>query len=163
MKTQPPRPCPFLAVRAGAVCAAVLVLTACPKKEEPAAVVAPAPAAKVALAEVEFMGKVAYKLPGVTKAIFVAMKEPCSPVPAEPQLFGHSEVTQEQLFAEFFPPQGTVAHLCVYGFDAAGQVVAAAAYAKNPVTIQGSGEVIFPALDLKLEPLATPTAAPKGL
>jgi hypothetical protein len=72
-------------------------------------------------------------------------------------------LTNEKLFAEYFPPQGSSGHLCAYGFDAEGRVIAVAAYAKNPVSFKGEGEVIFEHVDLTLEALSEPTPAPKGL
>ena len=50
-----------------------------------------------------------------------------------------------------------------YGINIAGKVMAAAAYAKNPVTMQGVGDIIVPNVDLVLEPLAEPAPLPKGL
>lgn len=142
------------------VLAAVSLLIACPKKEEPKR---EAPRAAPATTEVEFFGTVTTDAVKVSKTVFVAMQEPCSPVPAEAHLYGQLQVTEVQLFAEFFPPQGSKGHLCAFGFDEAGRVVAFAAYGKNPVSFQGVGEVIFDHVDLKLEPLVQPAARPKGM
>ncbi len=147
--------------------AALVLLSGCPKKDEPKAVhksepVAAAPK-NTKTAEVEFFGSA---LPGkatnVAKTVFVVMSEPCTPVPAEAHLVGKAEF-KEKIFAEFFPEQGTKAHLCVYGFDDKGAVVAVGAYEKNPVTLEGKGEVIFEHVDVTLEPLASPASAPKGM
>ena len=157
--------------------AGLMLLTACPRKEEPrpphaaAAVDAPPPSTppvreapqKAKPAEIEFFGSVA---PGKTKPakiFFFASQEPCIPVPAEVHLFGKTELTQEKLFAEYWPPQGSQAHLCAYGLDASGRVMAAAAFGKNPVTLQGEGDVLLSHIDLTLESLPEPVAAPKGM
>lgn len=144
-------------------------LTACPKKDEPKRVAASeAPAvsptgAKSKTAEVEFFGNFSPGKTKVAKSFFVVMEEPCSPVPVEAHLFGKVELTAEKLFAEFYPPQGSRGHLCAYGLDAAGKVVAYAAFGKNPVTFQGEGEVIVDHIDLTLEPLAEAAPLPKGM
>ena len=148
----------------GSLFVALLVLTACPKKkEEPAPEVPKPPAAKAKTAEVEFFGTFSKGTTQVAKAVFVTMQEPCSPVPAEAHLFGQMELDSEKIFAEFFPPQGSKGHVCAFGLSSDGQVVAFAAYAKNPVTFQGEGEVIVDHVDLKLEPLAVPAPLPKGM
>lgn len=134
----------------------LFVLTACPAKPS-------APPAKVKTAEVEFFGTFSRGTTTVARSIFVAMQEPCSPVPAEAHLYGQVELTEDKIFAEFFPAQGSKGHLCAFGIDADGKVVAFAAFGKNPVTFQGEGEVIVDHIDLKLEPLAGPAALPKGM
>ena len=139
----------------------LLGLAACPKKEEPPA---PAPPpAKPSTAEVEFFGTLSAGKTQVAKSVFVVMQEPCSPVPAEAHVIGQKPVDGEKIFAEFFPSQGSRGHLCAFGLDAAGKVVAFAAYGKNPVTFQGQGEVIIDHVDLTLEPLADAAALPKGM
>ncbi len=114
-------------------------------------------------AEVEFFGTV---LPGKVKAaktIFVVMPEACAPVPTEIHPYGQEALASEKLFAEYFPPQGVTGHICAYGLDADGKVIAVATYAKNPVSFKGEGEVIFGNVDLTLEALDEPKPAPKGL
>lgn len=140
------------------------LLTGCPKKNEepaarPAEVKPAAPAVKTA--EVEFFGAVHLGKVTAARTVFVAMKEPCVPVLAQAHIYGQTQVDSDKLFAEYFAPQGSVAHLCAFGFNDQGEVVAAATYAKNPVTFQGEGEVIFGNVDLTLEPLAAPAPAPK--
>lgn len=147
-----------------------VLFSGCPKKEEPkkehaAAPVAPnaqGGAAKVKTAECEFFGTLAPGKVKAAKTVFVVMKEPCSPLPAEIHLYGQAEF-QEKLFAEFYVPQGSQGHLCIFGLDESGKIVGWAAYAKNPVSMAGEGEVIFDHIDLTLEPLAAPVAAPKGM
>ena len=109
--------------------ALVLVLSAvalwgCSKKEE-VRVEAPPPAPRLPEspktpvgmavppdAEVEVIGT---WRSGVKAAqhVAVAQKEPCLPVPATPTRYGASVTLSAQgaLFAEFFLPQGTVAHV----------------------------------------------------
>jgi hypothetical protein len=145
---------------------AAVTLGGCPKKDEPKAAPAPGPehaARKDDTAEVEFFGTV---LPGkvtAAKTIFVVMPEACVPVPAEVHPYGQDVLTSQKLFAEYFPPQGASGHICAYGLDADGKVIAVATYAKNPVSFKGDGEVIFGNVDLTLEGLSESKPAPKGL
>ncbi len=134
-----------------------LLLCACPeKKAAPTAAAPPAPA-PVKKAEVEFGGSWARNGVTAAKVVFVAQVEPCVPVPAKPTRFGEEVMKSEgTLFAEFFIPQGAVGHACLYGFDEAGVVVAAASYEKNPVTFQGEGEVVVGPVKLSLVSLPSP-------
>jgi hypothetical protein len=134
-------------------------LCACPeKKSAPAAAVAP-PAVKKA--EVEFAGKWSRNEVAAAKVVFVAQLEPCLPVPAKPTRFGEEVLKGEgQLFAEFFIPQGTKGHACLYAFDAAGAVVGTASYDKNPVTFEGEGEVVVGPMTMSLVTLAPVPASP---
>ena len=142
---------------------AVLLLCACPKKGESGKAGEDKPVNKAKPAEVEFFGSVT---PGKTKpakTVFVAQDKPCRPVPAQITAYGKTELTAEKLFAEYWPAQGTVGHLCAFGLDEAGKVIAVGVYGKNPVTFEGEGEVIFDHVDLELLALDEPVAAPKGL
>lgn len=137
----------------------LLVVTAsCEKSKAPAQPEA-APVAKkkekpdtTGKAEVEFFGN---WNPGEVKAaswVFVAQAEACLPVPEKPTRFGEEKLDKPgPLFAEFFIPQGTVGHACVYGLDEAGKVVSAANSTQNPMTFKGEGEVIFGKLDYALK------------
>ncbi|MBL8910763.1 MAG: hypothetical protein JNM17_08690 [Archangium sp.] len=104
-------------------------------------------------AEVEFFGT--WKLAGEVKpakVIFVAQLEPCAPVPDKPTRLGEAALKEPgPLFAEFFIPQGTVGHACVYGLDETGKVIAVASDAQNPMTFQGEGEVVKAKLDYTLQ------------
>ena len=95
-------------------------------------------------AEVEFFGT--WKLGGElkpAKVVFVAQLEPCAPAPDKPTRLGEAALTdQGPLFAEFFIPQGTVGHACVYGLDESDKVMGVASSSQNPMTFQGEGEVI---------------------
>lgn len=139
-----------------------LALFAC-EKSKPAAVAAPpapAPAAEApkkekpntaGKAEVEFFGKWSAGELKPAKVLFVAQAEPCTPVPEKPTRYGEHTLTEPgPLFAEFFIPQGTVGHACVYGLDAEGKVIGAAGEKQNPMTFQGEGEVIFGKLEYTL-------------
>ena len=133
----------------------VVGLCACPKKTEEA----PKPAATVVkgrpkTAEVEFFGE--WKTGGVkaAKVIFVAQAEPCTPVPAKATRYGEQKLDAEgKLFAEYFIDQGTKGYACVYALDEGGQIIAAAGTAENPMTFEGSGEVIKANLKFELQSL----------
>jgi hypothetical protein len=141
------------------VCVAALVVLAFGCEKKPAAVAPPVVEAKAApvaesKAEVEFTGD--WSRNGVTaeKVIFVAQLEPCLPVPAAPTRLGEEVMQREgPVFAEFFIPQGTVGHACLYGLNAAGAVVAAASYEKNPLTWKGVGEVVVGPMKFALAPV----------
>jgi hypothetical protein len=131
----------------------VLALAACKESKPESKPSEKKEAVAAGKAEVEFFGKWAIDGVEPAKVIFVAQAEPCAPVPEKPTRFG--EVTLEKqgpLFAEFFIPQGTVGHACVYGLDASGKVISAATDAQNPMTFKGEGEVIFGKLDYTLKP-----------
>ena len=133
---------------------AICCLCACPKKEEPP---------KVATAEVEFFGMIDKGTTAPAKMLFVVMQEPCSPLPAQPHVLGQSEIANVKLFTELYLPQKSVGHICLFGLDESGRIVASAAHAKNPLTFEGVGEVLVGGLDLKLEALAAPVPRPKGM
>jgi hypothetical protein len=127
----------------------LVLLAGCEKSKAPAPVPAPVKDEK---AEVEFFGSWE---PGEVKAaryVFVAQAEPCLPVPQKPTRFGELKLEKPgSIFAEFYIPQGTVGHSCVYGLDDAGKVVSAAGSTQNPMTFKGTGEVIFGKLDYALK------------
>jgi hypothetical protein len=139
--------------------ALVIAVTASCEKSKAPPPPAPAPVEvkkekidAVGKAEVEFFGSWS---PGDVKAasyVFVAQAEACLPVPEKPTRFGESKLEKPgPLFAEFFIPQGTVGHACVYGMDEAGKIVSAASSTQNPMTFKGGGEVIFGKLDYALK------------
>jgi hypothetical protein len=105
-------------------------------------------------AEVEMFGK---WQPGTVKArrvVFVAQAEPCLPPPANPKRWGETALEKPgSLFAEYFIPQSSVGHLCLYAFDKKGKVIGTAGYARNPVTFRGEGEVVIQDIELRLEPI----------
>lgn len=129
----------------------LVAATACEKSKT-----APAPAKakedKSGKAEVEFFGTWSAGEVKAARYLFVAQAEPCLPVPEKPTRFGEEKLAKPgPLFAEFYVPQGTKGHACVYGVDEAGQVVSAADSTQNPMTFQGEGEVIFGKLDYALK------------
>jgi hypothetical protein len=107
-------------------------------------------------AEVEFFGKWTAAELKPAKVVFVAQVEPCVPVPAKPTRLGEAALKVEPgtLFAEFFIPQGTVGHACVYALDERGEVIGAGGTKENPLTFEGEGEVIKGNLDFTLAPVA---------
>ncbi len=138
------------------VMSVVAVISACEKKPAPVLVEAKKPAEKAAVdkAEVEFSGEWSRNGVAAQKVLFVAQLEPCLPVPASPTRLGEEVMQHEgSLFAEFFIPQGTVGHACLYGFGADGAVVAAASYEKNPLTWKGNGEVVVGPMKFLLAPV----------
>lgn len=151
--------------------ALVLVLSAvalwgCPKKEEvrvevppPAPRLPESPKTPVGMAvppdaEVEVIGT---WRSGVKAAqhVAVAQKEPCLPVPATPTRYGASVTLSAQgaLFAEFFLPQGTVAHVCLYALDDTGAVVGAVTMPDTPKVFSGLGELIVGPHTVEVKPL----------
>lgn len=103
-------------------------------------------------AEVEFFGTWSAGEVKAAKYLFVAQAEPCTPVPEKPTRYGEEQLAAPgPLFSEFYIPQGTVGHACVYGLDEAGKVVSAAGSTQNPMTFKGEGEVIFGKLDYALK------------
>lgn len=135
------------------VAALGLLIVGCEKSKAaaPAATpVATAKAANTGKAEVEFFGKWSAGEVKAAKVIFVAQVEPCAPVPTAPTRFGEVTLTGESLFAEFFIPQGAKGSACVYGLAEDGHVVGLADSTQNPMTFEGSGEVIFGKLEFTL-------------
>jgi len=139
----------------------ILLLGVACKKDEPAKPRG-LPQAKVALAEVEVSGS--YQAGTTTpKTVQIAVLDaPCLPVPAGAKVMGHEVAAASgQFFVELFVPQGTAGHICLYGLDEGGKVIAAAAWEKNPFVMKGEGEVEAHVV-LTLQPVDA-TDAPKGL
>lgn len=112
------------------------------------------PKKKLTTAEVEFFGSWNAGALKFASATFVAQSEPCTPVPEKPTRFGEFKLgAQGPIFAEFFIPQGSKGHACVYAFDESGKVVGVGSSTQNPMTFEGAGEVIFTKLDYALQPL----------
>ena len=140
------------------VCALFVVAAMSCEKSKTAPLPAPVPEAKkvkvdtAGKAEVEFFGNWSEGEVKASKYVFVAQAEPCTPVPEKATRFGEEALTKPgPLFAEFYIPQGTVGHACVYGLDEAGKIVSAANSTQNPMTFKGEGEVIFGKLDYALK------------
>lgn len=130
----------------------LMLLGGCEKSKVAPPVEAPKSFAKVDKAEVEFFGTWE---PGEVKAakyVFVAQVEPCVPVPEKPTRFGETKLDKPgTLFAEFYIPQDSTGHTCVYGLDEAGKIISAAGSTQNPMTFKGNGEVVFGKLDYALK------------
>jgi hypothetical protein len=152
----------------------LLLLCACPEKKVEAPAPPPPPPAPVARAnvvpepqpeapaEVEFMGNVSKGKVAAARLVFVVARGPCTADSTELDVIEQTDVSEGKLFSEMFFPQGTVAHLCLVALDAKGQQVGHAGYPKNPVTLQGQGEVMVTDLELSLAPVKA-RPAPKGL
>jgi hypothetical protein len=99
-------------------------------------------------AEVEFTGE--WKSSVTAKTYyFVLQKDPCQPMTANTTTYGATSLAKPgPLFAEFFVPQGTLAHVCLFAKDEAGKVVGVASYDKNPVRLEGRGEIVVGPLSL---------------
>lgn len=160
----------------------VLVLCGCPEEKKPppephaATPVAPAvvDAGPVitknvvpepqppAPAEVEFSGTVDTGKLEPARIVFLVTKGRCAADAAELEVLEQQDVNAGRLFTEMFFPQRTVANLCAVALDGKGQLVGFAAYAKNPVTFEGEGEVEVKDVELKLQSVKA-RAAPKGM
>ncbi len=138
---------------------ALLIVTVCSCEKSKAPVAASAPVAPTKVkndtagkAEVEFFGTWAAGEVKAAKYVFVAQAEPCLPVPASSTRYGETKLDAPgPLFAEFFIPQGTKGHACVYGLDESGKVVSAADSTQNPMSFEGDGEVIKAKLEYTLK------------
>ncbi len=113
-------------------------------------------------AEVEFFGTVETGKLKPSRIVFVVARGPCEATSEELDVIEQTDVSPGKLFTEMFFPQGTVGHLCAIALDAKGQQVGFAAFAKNPVTFQGEGEVEVKDVVLKLSSVKA-RAAPKGM
>lgn len=153
-----------------AACAVAAVSAGCPKKDAapPAIdagppVVAPsiAPPSKPAqpqTAECEFLGTWSQGSTSAAKYAFVAQTAPCTTTPAAATLGTMPLSAPGSFFAEFFVPQGTTGHLCLFGYDASGAIVAVGEPAGNPVRFEGEGEVMFSGLNITVAAVpAAPT------
>jgi hypothetical protein len=109
-----------------------------------------------AKAEVEITGTL--KAPMRTKKFvaFVA-KEPCDPkVGAKKALrtVAIDPYVSMNFFLEVFVPQGSTGHVCGAGYDEHDKLVLFGAYAGNPLTFRGKGEVAFSQVSVTLEPVS---------
>ncbi len=156
-------------------CAALLAFEACPKKDTPPpppeldagpkvlapSIAPPSKPAQPASAECEFMGTWSPGATSAAKYAFVAQVPPCSATPTPATLGSMPLSTPGSFFAEFFVPQGTSGHLCLFGYDASGAIVAVGEPAGNPVRFEGEGEVMFTGLSITVAAVpAVPAATP---
>lgn len=130
----------------------------CASKPEAAKPSTPAPAAAAEhpeQAEVELFGEWRPGPVKAARATFVVQAEPCVPRPEKPTVYGQKDLAKPGTIGdEYFITWGAKGHACLYGFDEKGALVGAASYAKNPLTFEGEGEVIFHNVDFVLEPVA---------
>lgn len=115
-------------------------------------------------AEVEITGtlKVASK---PAKLLAFVSKSACNPKQID-QALGSVNIDPNvatNFFIEIFVPQGSTGNVCGAALDKDGNVVAFGAYAKNPLTFRGQGEVTFSDVVFALKPLKPPVPGPKKL
>jgi len=115
-------------------------------------------------AEVEIIGKLTGVPPETDLRVTVA-KKPCSASDSgEP--FGTERTknlgTTSPYFIEVFVPQGSTGHVCAWALKD-GKVLAFGTTPRNPLKMQGTGEVMFTDLELPLQPVSPPVKAPAGL
>jgi hypothetical protein len=141
-----------------------LLLSACkekPKVAEPVSLtdstkpyVYPNAEKAIEKAEVELFGKWNENEVKVASARFQVQAEPCLPLIEKPTVFGSKKLAAPGIFAdEYFIPQGSSGHICLFGIGEDGKVNSAATFEKNPVVFQGSGEVVFKDLEMNLNPI----------
>lgn len=111
-------------------------------------------------AECEFGGTLDLGELKPARTVFTLSKAACDA--ADFEAMKSVELKPGGFFAELFLPQGTVVNLCAFALDDKGQVIGTAAYAKNPVKLEGQGEVVTNPIEFKLAKVE-PKAAPKGL
>jgi len=131
----------------------------------PATPAAPPAPPSTPMAEVEITGTIAGAVPAA-RYVVVVTKDGCSVKTLLPLVneFALMHMERATTFGmEIFIPQGTVGHFCAVAIDKAEKIVAIGAYAKNPVKMEGQGEVMVENLKLALKRLPKPVPAPKEL
>jgi len=94
-------------------------------------------------AEIEITGSVESQVKAKKFVVFAA-KEPCDAIRGTTGAWGKVGIDPNvsmSFFLEIFVTQGTVGHICGAAFDEHDKLVGIGAYAKNPVTFEGTGEV----------------------
>lgn len=117
-------------------------------------------------AEVEFMGQVTAKGLKAKQYLIFISKQPCDLKAATVQHFGSTVIPygdSQNFFIEVFVPQGATGYVCAAALDQDRRAIAQGTYEKNPLKMEGEGEVIFDQLHLQLQPTKAPVALPKGL
>ncbi len=107
-------------------------------------------------AEIEITGSVQSKVKAKKFVVFAA-KERCDATRGTTgawQKVGIDPNVSMSFFLEIFVPQGTVGHICGAAFDENDKLVGFGAYAKNPVTFQGTGEVSIAGVVIPLKAVA---------
>jgi hypothetical protein len=91
--------------------------------------------------------------------------EPCSPLkdplPVLGSIFVNPEATPN-FMVEVFVPQGSTGYLCGVALDEQDRVVGVASAEKNPMRLEGEGEVSFSGLAMVFQPLDSPRPMPSG-
>lgn len=119
-------------------------------------------AALVAKAEVEIVGAIEGAPAGATLFVTVS-KTDCKPNEESLDVYGVQMVpTPKNYFIEVFAEQGSTGWLCAYAVQG-GNVVAFGAGAKNPMTMKGEGEVMFPGSNVTLKKTSPGWKAPPQL
>ena len=113
-------------------------------------------------AEVEVLGVITGIPKDATVYISVS-KKACKADDAELEVFGREQsLNPANFFIEVFVPQGSEGFLCVYALNKDNKLVAFGTGDKNPMKMQGHGEVMFPDTKVVLKPMKA-RAPPKGL
>lgn len=113
-------------------------------------------------AEIEITGSVETQVKAKKFVVFAA-KEPCDAVRGTTGAWGKVGIDPNvsmSFFLEIFVTQGTVGHICGAAFDEQDKLVGIGAYAKNPVTFQGTGEVSISQVVIPLKAVK-PRRSPK--
>jgi hypothetical protein len=111
-------------------------------------------------AECEFGGNVDVGELKPARIVFTLSKAACDAPDFE--AMKKVDLKPGSFFAEVFMPQGSVVNVCAFALDDKGQQIGTASYEKNPVKLEGAGEVVTNPVELKLAK-GEPKAAPKGL
>ncbi len=138
--------------------------TAKPAETPPGAQAAPAKLPRDDRAEVEITGTLKVTSKPAKLLAFVS-KSACNPKQID-EAIGSVNIDPNvatNFFIEIFVPQGSTGNVCGAALDKDGNVVAFGAYAKNPLTFRGKGEVTFSDVVFALKPLKAPVPGPKKL
>jgi len=107
-------------------------------------------------AEVEITGTLKTPM-RVQKLIAFVGTGPCDPKKGSRDALRSVAIDQNvspNFFLEIFVPQGSRGHVCGAGYDKEGKMVLFGAYAGNPLTFRGKGEVTFSQVTIALEPVS---------
>lgn len=107
--------------------------------------------AAVAQAEVEILGAIT-GVPDKSTTVVTVSKTECKANDAQLDVYGKSDVmAPASFFIEVFVPQGSIGYLCVYSVRGE-EVVAFGTGDKNPMKMEGHGEVLFGGTKVALKP-----------
>jgi hypothetical protein len=106
-------------------------------------------------AEVEYSGQWVSNAVVVKEAKLQIQAEPCASKSEHLKVFESKVIDGPgRLSGEIFVPQKTAVHFCLFGFDAQSKLVAIGNFSKNPIVLEGQGEVIVSDVVLSLQLLA---------